>query len=244
MAGHRAGWRFSSAWCGLVSYLNWTATATRPGLDAPPRRPSRRRVPTSAVTYVGVFAAITWSPSCSGSPRNGSGCIGGLWLTGWLIDRSCRQRLLPVHRAARTSTIRISGSPRTSSRSRRPRWRSSHRAQRDAQLVLFAGVLWSIAPMLFSTAIGYATAGTLFDAVLGRRLVGSISTSSKREADLRYELIRVREHADRSPCITAGRRKTAAAAPAARLAVDNFRRIVSVNRNVGFFTTGYNYWRP
>ena len=60
----------------------------------------------------------------------------------------------------------------------------------------FAGVLWSITPWLLFGAVGYAAFGTCMTVLLGRRLIGLDVQQFKKEADFRYELIRVREHAE------------------------------------------------
>ncbi|MFO0930655.1 MAG: SbmA/BacA-like family transporter [Gemmataceae bacterium] len=101
-------------------------------------------------------------------------------------------------------------------------------------LFAFCGVLWSITPWLFAAAVGYAAFGSLGTLFLGRPLVPLNIAQLKKEADLRYELIRVREGNDeRSEAALLGNRLDAV--------IDNMRRIILLNRNLGFFTTGYNY---
>src|SRR5207249_1016442 len=63
----------------------------------------------------------------------------------------------------------------------------------------------------------------------------------KREADLRYEMIRVREHAESIALYHGGTKEGGRLHRRLDSVADNFRQIVAVNRNVGFFTTGYNY---
>src|SRR5262249_6561029 len=63
-------------------------------------------------------------------------------------------------------------------------------------LVACSGVLWSITPWLFLAALGYAAAGSLGTVLLGRRLVGLNHQQLQKEADFRYGLGRVREHAE------------------------------------------------
>jgi len=62
-------------------------------------------------------------------------------------------------------------------------------------LVAFSGVLWSITPWLVLAAVSYAAFGSLMALLLGRQLVGLDILQLKKEADFRYELIRVRESA-------------------------------------------------
>jgi vitamin B12/bleomycin/antimicrobial peptide transport system ATP-binding/permease protein len=106
---------------------------------------------------------------------------------------------------------------------------------------VFAGVLWSITPLLFLTAVVYATAGTFSTLLLGRKLMGLNFEQLKREADLRYEVIRVREHAESIALYHGGTKENGRLHRRLDAVVENFRRIIGVNRNVGFFTTGYNY---
>src|SRR5205807_3330338 len=62
-----------------------------------------------------------------------------------------------------------------------------------------------------------------------------------REANFRSALIQLQEHADSIALMRWERRLTARLQRRLDGLVDNFRRITSVNRNPGFFTTGYNY---
>ena len=62
--------------------------------------------------------------------------------------------------------------------------------------VAFLGVLWSIRPLLVVVAVLYAAVGTTATLVLGRRLVQLNNLQLKKEADLRYDLIQVREAAE------------------------------------------------
>ncbi|MEA5617549.1 ABC transporter ATP-binding protein/permease [Cronbergia sp. UHCC 0137] len=64
-------------------------------------------------------------------------------------------------------------------------------------LIGFSGVLWRIAPALMIFLIIYAVIGTVFTTIVfGRTLVGINFEQLKREADFRYGLIRVRDHAE------------------------------------------------
>jgi ABC-type uncharacterized transport system fused permease/ATPase subunit len=64
-------------------------------------------------------------------------------------------------------------------------------------LIGFSGVLWRIAPTLMVFLIIYAIVGTVFTTIVfGKTLVGINFEQLKREADFRYGLIRVRDHAE------------------------------------------------
>jgi hypothetical protein len=59
-----------------------------------------------------------------------------------------------------------------------------------------AGVLWSVAPRLVFFLLGYAIFGTWLTAAgFGRRLMRLHYAILKREGDLRFDLVRVRENA-------------------------------------------------
>ncbi len=77
--------------------------------------------------------------------------------------------------------------------------------------------------------------------LLGRPLVGLNYRQLDREADFRSAQNHINEHAESVALL---RWEGQAAVRLHRLLdalVDNYRRITSVNRNLGFFTTGYNY---
>ncbi|HWO12497.1 MAG TPA: SbmA/BacA-like family transporter [Polyangiaceae bacterium] len=108
-------------------------------------------------------------------------------------------------------------------------------------VIAFAGVLWSISRTLFLVGLGYAAIGSLLTVLLGRRLVDLNYQQADREADFRATLIHVRENAE--PIALLHREHEIANRLLDRLAalVGNMKRIIGVNRNLGFFTTGYNY---
>ena len=65
------------------------------------------------------------------------------------------------------------------------------------QLFAFASVLWTISPGLVYFLIGYAVLSTVFTgAVFGRQLIGLNFFQLQREANFRFGLVRVREHAE------------------------------------------------
>lgn len=111
-------------------------------------------------------------------------------------------------------------------------------------IVAFSGVLWTISPPLLVAAIAYAALGSLLAVVWGRPLVGLNVTQFDREADFRAELIHVRENAE---SLAVARREDRLRSRLRRRLEDlvaNYRRIIRVNRKLGFFTTGYGYLVP
>ncbi len=108
-------------------------------------------------------------------------------------------------------------------------------------IVAFSEVLWTISPLLFGVAVLYAAAGSLFTFILGRPLIRLNYDQLDKEASFRTSLIHVRDHAE---TIMMGREEESQMAHLlSRLddLVGNFRKITSINRNVGFFATGYNW---
>jgi len=63
-------------------------------------------------------------------------------------------------------------------------------------LCSFASVLYNISPLLMSILIGYAIIGNTLVTFIGNKLVGINYEQLRRDADLRYSLIRVRENAE------------------------------------------------
>lgn len=108
-------------------------------------------------------------------------------------------------------------------------------------VLAFSGVLWSISPLLFGVAVGYAVFGSYMTMVLGRPLVGLNYAQLDREACFRSDLVHVRENAESIAILRReGRIKGRVIRHFEDLAT-NFEKIIRVNRNLGFFTTGYNY---
>ena len=83
--------------------------------------------------------------------------------------------------------------------------------------------------------------GSLLTILLGRPLVGLNYRQLDREANFRTALNRVHEHAESVALLHWEGLVTAQLRRRLDELVDNYRRITSVNRNLGFFTTGYNY---
>lgn len=111
-------------------------------------------------------------------------------------------------------------------------------------LIVFSHVLRSITPRLFWAAAGYAAFGSLMTVVIGKRLVSLNFEQLHKEADLRFELVRTREHAE----AIALQHEEARQGPRlqARLiaVIDNMRLIIARNAYLGFFTNAFNFLFP
>ena len=108
-------------------------------------------------------------------------------------------------------------------------------------LISFAGILWSITPWLVLAAVGYAAGGSLIAVLLGRKLVSLNIQEQHKEANLRYEFIRVREHAESVALLGGEGQEKKRLRDRLTIALGNVKTIIAVNRNLGFFTTGFNY---
>jgi putative ATP-binding cassette transporter len=110
-------------------------------------------------------------------------------------------------------------------------------------LFAFSGVLWSITPWLVLAALVYAVLGTLVAILLGRNLVGLHILEQKKEANLRYEFIRVREHAE-SVALLGGEAKEGTRLRGRLMtALANMKQIIATSRNLKFFIDGFDYMK-
>jgi vitamin B12/bleomycin/antimicrobial peptide transport system ATP-binding/permease protein len=108
-------------------------------------------------------------------------------------------------------------------------------------IVAFSGVLWSISPVLSIVAFLYAAGGSYLTIALGRPLIKLNYDQLDKEASFRSGLIHVRENAESIMLAHRERRHAARLLHQLEELVANFRQITVINRNVGFFTTGYNW---
>ncbi len=108
-------------------------------------------------------------------------------------------------------------------------------------IVTFSGVMWSISPMLFAVAVGYAALGSLFTVALGHPLVRLNYDQADSEASFRSELVHLGENAESVALLKLEPRIAVRLGRRMAALVVNARRIIAVNRNLSFFTTGYAY---
>lgn len=111
-------------------------------------------------------------------------------------------------------------------------------------LCLFVKVLWSISSLLTFVAFGYAILGSFISYLLGRQLVWLNFTQLQREADYRYKLVNVRDNAESIALYHGERKEQTRARQLLSRGIENFRIIISKNRNLNVFTNFYNYLIP
>jgi len=114
-------------------------------------------------------------------------------------------------------------------------------ANATVTVVAFSGVLWSISRTLFGVALLYAACGSALTVLFGRRLLWLNYNQLDKEADFRANLVHVHANAESIALL----RREARIGDRLRRRLDdltaNMRRLIAVNRNLAFFTTGYNY---
>lgn len=108
-------------------------------------------------------------------------------------------------------------------------------------LCSFSLILWSIYPQLFGAIILYAAAGTVVTTVLGKKLVRLNFQQLRREADLRYALVRLRDNAESIAFYAGEDLEGQAVETRLEGVMDNRRNINVAQRNVEFFTNAYRY---
>ena len=110
------------------------------------------------------------------------------------------------------------------------------------QLVGFIGVLWIISTTLTGFLLAYALVGTaIATLIFGPRLTRINAEQLKREANFRFGLINVREHAE---AIAFYRGQPAEAAALNQFftgVVTNFNRLIRWQLGLDFFQNGYQY---
>lgn len=109
-------------------------------------------------------------------------------------------------------------------------------------VIAFSGVLWTISPLLFGVAVAYSLIGSALTIYLGKPLVKLNYDQLDHEANFRARLVHVREHAESIALLRAEERLRLRLQDRLERLTANFQRLIEVNRNLNFFTTGYNYF--
>lgn len=195
-----------------------------------------------AMTYVAVFAGSTIADVLYGFTVGRLGLLWRVSLTQGIVDRYLNNRA--YYRLTATDSVsnpdqRITEDVRNLATTTLTFVLLVVNA--SFTIIAFAGVLWTISPLLFGVAVAYAAVGSLLTVVLGRPLIWLNYNQSDKEAVFRADLIHIRENAE---SLALAHREALIKARLLRhldeLAA-NSKRIIAVSRNLGFFTTGYNY---
>lgn len=195
-----------------------------------------------ALIYVGVFAASTLAAVTYSFTEQRLGLIWRFWATRETILNYANHRV--YYRLKKKGEIgnpdqRIADDIRTYCTTTLSFMLILVNA--SLTVIAFSGVMWTISPLLFVVSVLYAAVGTFMTITFGRPLVKLNYDQLDKEANLRGSLIYLRGNAE---SVAVSRREghliQLNLVYLGDLAM-NFRRIIAVNRNVGFFTTGYNW---
>jgi len=108
-------------------------------------------------------------------------------------------------------------------------------------LIAFIGVLWTISGKLVVIMVFYAVVGTALSILIGRKLVRLHYQQYEKEANFRYGLVRVRDNAESIAFYAGEKREHLDLVNRLAEVVKNMNFIIKRNRNLAFFTNGYNY---
>jgi putative ATP-binding cassette transporter len=110
------------------------------------------------------------------------------------------------------------------------------------QLAAFTGVLWSISRELVWFLVVYAVVGTVVTVVVfGRVLIGINFLQLRREADFRFGLVRIREHAEAIAFHRGEEQESFQAKQLFGAAFSNYRRLLRVQLNLNLFQYAYSF---
>ena len=152
---------------------------------------------TMAVLYVGVFAVSTVAAVIYRFTEERLGLLWRHWMTRAFVERYLQDAT--YYRLREQGEIpnpdqRIADDVRTfttTTLSLLLVWLNG-----TFTILAFSGVMWSISPLLFAVAVGYAALGSGLTLVFGRPLLWLNYDQSDREASFRAELVHLRENAE------------------------------------------------
>ncbi len=109
------------------------------------------------------------------------------------------------------------------------------------QLISFIGILWSISVILVLVLMAYAVIGTVVTMFFGKKLINLNFQQLRKEADLRYGLVHVRDNAESIAFYRGEEREEGQVKQRLLAAIGNLRFLIGWERNLEFFTKGYEY---
>ena len=115
-------------------------------------------------------------------------------------------------------------------------------AQKTLSMGAFFGVLWGISPNLVAFCFLYSLFGTVVTTrVFGAKLMGLHFLALRCEADLRFQLVRAREHAESVALYRGAARELAAARAKLAAAARTLLRKIEWGRTLALFTNAYEF---
>lgn len=108
-------------------------------------------------------------------------------------------------------------------------------------LICFLAILLSIYAPLFFVLAGYSLFGTIVIVLIGKRLIVLNLRRLRIEADFRFGLVRIREHAESIAFYKGEKSERREVERRFTLVVSNFKDIIRYQRSVKLFTTFYEH---
>ncbi|EKX47634.1 hypothetical protein GUITHDRAFT_69464 [Guillardia theta CCMP2712] len=108
-------------------------------------------------------------------------------------------------------------------------------------LVVFSIILYKIFPPLYFTLVAYAVVGTFVTVWFGKPLIKKNRLQLKKEADFRFDLVRIREDSESIAFYNGETRERTEAQKRFSSVVANRIGILNFERNLNFFTRWYRY---
>lgn len=110
------------------------------------------------------------------------------------------------------------------------------------KVIAFSGVLWGISKTLVIFLVVYALAGTIFaTAVFGRPLVRLNYEQLKKEANFRFGLVRIREHAESIAFYRGEEQESNQVKHRFMEAFENFKQLIFWELNLNVLTNAYEF---
>lgn len=110
------------------------------------------------------------------------------------------------------------------------------------KVIAFSGVLWGISKTLVIFLVIYALAGTIFaTAVFGKPLVRLNYEQLKKEANFRFGLVRIREHAESIAFYRGEQQESNQVKHRFIEAFDNFKQLIFWELNLNILTNAYEF---
>jgi putative ATP-binding cassette transporter len=109
-------------------------------------------------------------------------------------------------------------------------------------ILTFAGLLYTISPKLSLVVVIYCLVGCMLTYLIGKRLPKLNFEHLKLEADLRYSLAQVRRDFESIAFFRGEERTVAHIVKNLVRAMKNVEEIIVLNRNLGFFTSIFNWF--
>lgn len=107
--------------------------------------------------------------------------------------------------------------------------------------ITYAGVLWNISIHLLLAVLAYALFGSIVSMLLGKPLINLNFQQLRLEADFRYGLVQIRDNVESIAFYRGEERESDHVRLRLQDVIGNFRILIGWERNLAFFTTGYNF---